>query len=232
MKLHLNLKNNFYFFGAMSRSSLLLALLVFSCAKVEANYFQYWQQAAVTEYEKGNWEIYSSTKGKFINHSYCFIYFRYSPIEVKYKLNKVIDLEAHYSFIESRDFESEFFYWHRFEFEANPTWKLSPCVTFKVRNRYELIKVEDDNKLQNRYRFRPTITIDAGPCCWFETWKAFYEIIYSITRRRIVETRFCPVEIKINLSEKVSVSPFLLWENRRFETFWIQSIVLGTKINF
>lgn len=202
------------------------------CIRVEADDLEYWQYVSFTEYEQEKWKVYSSAEFRFKNHYYNPSYVLLSPIRIRYKLNHIIDLEAHYCFIESRSTTKQFLYRHRFEFEVNPTWKLSHCLTFNVRNRYELIKQQETHDLQQVYRCRPRFIIFCCPCCSIESWSIYDEIFYNISKGAIVQNRFVPVEITIKLSEGVIFSPFLMWQSKKASNVWHQAFVLGSKIDF
>lgn len=211
---------------------LLVLFLFFAKAYSNPHEYQYWQRATLTTYEDEKWRTYVYGETRIRDNPCCLNTLFFSPLMARYRVNKNLDFEAHYTFIEGRDADFIFRYRNRFEFEVNPTWELAPWLTLTIRNRYELIQTQDGDELQQRYRFRPRFTIPWKPCCWIEAYSIHNEVIYDITSREITQNRFVPVEIRMRpWGEGIVFSPFVMWEARREGGTWIHRFVLGSQID-
>lgn len=210
----------------------LLLILFFFCAKAKADEFQYWQRATLTTYEDERWRLYLYGEARIRDNPCCLNTLFFSPLMARYRVNKNLDLEAHYTFIEARNADFSFRYRNRLELEVNPTWELSPCLTFSMRNRYELIQFQDSSSFQQRVRCRPRFTIPWSPVYWIEAYSFHDEIIYNINQREITQNRFVPIEIRTKLTEDIVLSPFIMWEARKEEGSWLHRFIVGSQVDF
>lgn len=193
---------------------------------------QYWQRIYITHWKNDKWRFYTQLQFRFFDHPEHFRYSLVSP-SIRYRPLSWLDLEFHYSWIESRPSSHEpFFPTHRLEFEINPFFKLDPSLTLYSRNRYELIKRHGTNQLHStlRNRIKFEFTFKNKSC--LEAVAIHDEIFFNLITNKFFENRFVPIELTFKLNKCLKISPFLMAKiQENEEGFWKTNMVFGTNLS-
>jgi len=140
---------------------------------------------------------------------------------VRYDLNPNWQLQANVSYFEGfNPDETSRPNWVRFEFEANPTWRLSESLVLSFRNRFEWRWRDDDTEYNTRLRVRPQIDWTLNQEGLFRGFYANNEVIYDTTKDRVSENRLIPLGLVLRSSEHLETRLFYLWRAARGSRDW------------
>ena len=140
---------------------------------------------------------------------------------VRYDLNATWQLQANLSVLEAFNAdETAQPSWLRFEFEVNPTFRLSESVVLSFRNRFEWRWRDDDAEYNTRLRVRPQIDWTLNREGVFRGFYANNEVIYDTTKDRVSENRLIPVGLVLRTSEQLELRLFYLWRAARGAREW------------
>jgi len=150
----------------------------------------------------------------------------------KRELWKNLEGEVHYTFIANRPRDQTLFEKiHRLELELNPRFEIAEGVYFKFRNRYELLKFEDENRLAQRFRQRQELTFKVGKKC-VKDISISNEILYDIDTRKVFEYRLIPLEIKVDLPGKHAYIFYAMIRWRATNPGWDPQYVWGSTLEW
>lgn len=153
-------------------------------------------------------------------------------ILAKKSLNEVWDAEVHYLWINSREPDETLFQRrHRLELELNPHFKLGKNVELKFRNRYELIKEEENPKLIQKIRQRQEIAYKPG-ITWLKSIAINTEVSYDITINKVDEYRFMPLELTFPVEKEHRYKLYTMIRWRDSSTGWHPQFVLGSTLEW
>lgn len=205
----------------------LLSCLALLPAALFAEGMQGWYQANLwvrldERWSVGNFVDVRSDDGIGRLHAWML-----SP-RVRYDLNPNWQLQANVSYFEGfNPDETSRPNWVRFEFEANPTYRLSESLVLSFRNRFEWRWRDDDAEYNTRLRIRPQIDWTLRREGLFRGLYANNETMYEFTADRITENRLIPLGLLLRPSERLDLRLYYLWRSARGAREWQHFHALG-----
>lgn len=156
---------------------------------------------------------------------------RFSLMSEK-KLNKTWDAGINFTLVNFRDpDENPFRQRYRWEFDLNPHFKLSKNVELRLRNRYEIVKDEDEPQWAQIFRQRHqfVLKVDIGA---LKSISIHNEIFYSLTRERFDQDRFVPLEMSFKVWKDHTYRLFFMIRWLRPLDAWEPQFVLGSTLDW
>jgi hypothetical protein len=140
---------------------------------------------------------------------------------VRYDLKPNWQLQANVSYFEGfNPDETNRPNWLRFEFEANPNFRLSDEVVLSFRNRFEWRWRDEGADYNTRIRIRPQIDWTLRREGLFRGLYANNEIMYEFATDRFSENRLIPLGVVLRPSEHLDLRLFYLWRTARGSRDW------------
>lgn len=193
---------------------------------------EYWQSVNWTNWEWDKWALYTSGAVR-LNHGVSRPYYYRLSGNVAYQWLSWLDLEAHYSYISSKDRgESRFMHKNRLEIEINPSMKFCENVSVDWRNRIEFIKKQDDSKWQYDFRHRTLVTWELARGWKLVSVQFGDEIFYDLSSKEFSENRFYPLIANFNLSKRTTLDVYVMIRNFLSSNRWYKSVVVGSEFAF
>jgi hypothetical protein len=113
---------------------------------------------------------------------------------VRYDLNSTWQLQANFSALQAFNAdETASTRWLRFEFEANPTFRLSETIRLNLRDRIEWRWREGGDEYAVRFRLRPQVEWAPRREGTFRGLYANFETFYDFDQDRFTEHRLTPL---------------------------------------
>jgi hypothetical protein len=148
---------------------------------------------------------------------------------VRYDLNSTWQLQANVSVLEAYNAdETAIVDWTRFEFEVNPTFRLSDTLTLTVRDRFEW-RWRHGGDYSTRIRIRPQLDWTLHKEGLFRGLYANNEVFYDFTQDRFTENRLTPLGVLLRPSDHLDLRLYYLWRSTRGGQGWRNYHGLGVQ---
>lgn len=148
---------------------------------------------------------------------------------VRYDLNSTWQLQANVSVLEAYNAdETAQVDWTRFEFEVNPTFRLSDSVTLTFRDRFEW-RWRHGGDYSTRIRLRPQLDWTLRKEGLFRGLYANNEVFYDFTQDRVTENRLTPLGVLLRPNDHLDLRLFYLWRSTRGGQGWRNYHGLGVQ---
>jgi len=148
---------------------------------------------------------------------------------VRYDLNSTWQLQANLSVLETYNAdEAALTDWTRFEFEVNPTFRLSDSLTLTLRDRFEW-RWRHGADYSTRVRIRPQLDWTLHKEGLFRGLYANNEVFYDFTQDRFTENRLTPLGVLLRPSEHLDLRLYYLWRSTRGGQGWRNYHGLGVQ---
>lgn len=194
--------------------------------------WDYWQMASFTNWESGKFKYYTSGEAWInLTHAEDFLY--RASANLAYEASNNLTLEAHYSLIFNRPLsEKHFFRNQRVELEVNPAYTSKSGISVIWVNRFELLKLQEVSSLQYIFRHRTKVRFPLTNFGRIKSINIADEIFYDFNFQTVVQNRFTPVELEVEIHSASRLSIFFLIRTLRTVDFWENSYVFGSFIEF
>jgi len=198
----------------------LLCWLTFSPALLCAEGFQGWYQNTVwlrlnEKWSIGNFADLRADEGFGEIHTWIV-----SP-RVRYDLDSTWQLQANFSALEALNAdETARTDWIRFEFEANPTFRLSDSLTLNLRDRFEWRWREGGDDYAVRIRVRPQLDWTLRREGLFRGLYANFETFYDFDQDRFTEHRLTPLGLVLRPWERGELRCYYIFRTTRGARGW------------
>jgi hypothetical protein len=147
---------------------------------------------------------------------------------VRYDLNATWQLQANLSVLEAFNADEVAQPgWLRFEFEVNPTFRLTDSLTLSFRDRFEWRWRDGGDEYATRVRIRPQLDWTLHKEGLFRGVYANNEVFYDFTQDRVTENRLIPFGVLLRPSEHLDLRLYCLWRTTRGAHGWKNYEVLG-----
>ena len=199
---------------------LLLALLTLCPALLCAEGTQGWYQNNIwlrlnEKWSIGNYLDLRADDGVGDVHTWIV-----SP-RVRYDLNATWQLQANLSVLETFNAdETAQAGWLRFEFEINPTFRLTDSLTLSFRDRFEWRWRDGGDEYATRIRIRPQLDWTLRREGLFRGLYANNEVFFDFNQERVTENRLIPFGVMLRPSEHLDLRLFYLWRTTRGAREW------------
>jgi len=148
---------------------------------------------------------------------------------VRYDLNPTWQLQANVSVLEAYNAdETAELDQTRFEFEVNPTFRLSDSLTLSFRDRFEW-RWRHGGDYSTRVRIRPQLDWTLKREGLFRGLYANNEAFYDFTQDRFTENRLTPLGVLLRPSAHLDLRLFYLWRSTRGGQGWRNYHGLGVQ---
>lgn len=148
---------------------------------------------------------------------------------VRYDLSPTWQLQANVSVLEAYNAdETAILDWTRFEFEVNPTFRLSDSLTLSFRDRFEW-RWRHGGDYSTRIRLRPQLDWTLRKEGLFRGLYANNEVFYDFTQDRVTENRLTPLGVLLRPNEHLDLRLFYLWRSTRAGQSWRNYHGLGVQ---
>lgn len=140
---------------------------------------------------------------------------------VRYDLDATWQLQANLSVLETFNAdETAQAGWLRFEFEVNPTFRLTDSVTLSFRDRLEWRWRDGGDDYTTRIRIRPQLDWTLQREGLFRGIFASNEVFHDFDQERVTENRLIPFGVLLRPSEHLDLRLFYLWRSTRAAQGW------------
>lgn len=195
--------------------------------------YQYWSQYMFNLVDQGKWHFGLFTEGWMYNDAGNFSYYAVSP-KLKYDAWKYVSLGMNYTYQEAKSFNtveghSEFKYTHRWEWEVNPHFDITPWLKFSNRNRLELRWIEDQGYHNTRSRHLIGFEVPIKNAGLLKAAYIDNEFFYNYKTDRYDENRATPLGLKFKLNDNVSLKLYYTIQTKKTNT-WSANEALGTMV--
>jgi hypothetical protein len=194
--------------------------------------FQYWSWLSLYAVRSPAFDLYTYGQVRFVNDLADDGLYHVSERFVLHWAEG-LDLGTNYSYISSVTTDAagreEFKDQHRWELEANPSWKPAEWIRVKSRNRLELRWIEDQgDKPRFRQRWEIQLPVkDARPLDYFFANNEFF---FNFEGEAYNENRLVPLGVNLRLRENASLQVFYMVQSRKGSRDWSANEVLGTHV--
>lgn len=148
---------------------------------------------------------------------------------VRYDLSPTWQLQANVSVLEAYNAdETAVLDWTRFEFEVNPTFRLSDSLTLSFRDRFEW-RWRHGGDYSTRIRLRPQLDWTLRKEGLFRGLYANNEVFYDFTQDRVTENRLTPLGVLLRPNDHLDLRLFYLWRSTRGGQGWRNYHGLGVQ---
>lgn len=148
---------------------------------------------------------------------------------VRYDLSPTWQLQANVSVLEAYNAdETAILDWTRFEFEVNPTFRLSDSLTLSFRDRFEW-RWRHGGDYSTRIRIRPQLDWTLRKEGLFRGLYANNEVFYDFTQDRVTENRLTPLGVLLRPNNHLDLRLFYLWRSTRGGQGWRNYHGLGVQ---
>lgn len=148
---------------------------------------------------------------------------------VRYDLSPTWQLQANVSVLEAYNAdETAILDWTRFEFEVNPTFRLSDSLTLSFRDRFEW-RWRHGGDYSTRIRLRPQLDWTLRKEGLFRGLYANNEVFYDFTQDRVTENRLTPLGVLLRPNDHLDLRLFYLWRSTRAGQGWRNYHGLGVQ---
>jgi len=148
---------------------------------------------------------------------------------VRYDLSPTWQLQANVSVLEAYNAdETAILDWTRFEFEVNPTFRLSDSLTLSFRDRFEW-RWRHGGDYSTRIRIRPQLDWTLRKEGLFRGLYANNEVFYDFTQDRVTENRLTPLGVLLRPNDHLDLRLFYLWRSTRGGQGWRNYHGLGVQ---
>lgn len=148
---------------------------------------------------------------------------------VRYDLSPTWQLQANVSVLEAYNAdETAILDWTRFEFEVNPTFRLSDSLTLSFRDRFEW-RWRHGGDYSTRIRLRPQLDWTLRKEGLFRGLYANNEVFYDFTQDRVTENRLTPLGVLLRPNDHLDLRLFYLWRSTRGGQGWRNYHGLGVQ---
>lgn len=149
---------------------------------------------------------------------------------VRYDLDATWQLQANLSVLEAFNAdETAQPSWLRFEFEINPTFRLTDSLTLSFRDRFEWRWRDGGDEYATRVRIRPQLDWTLHKEGLFRGLYANNEVFYDFHQDRVTENRLTPLGVLLRPNEHLDVRLYALWRTTRGAQGWKNYEVLGVQ---
>jgi hypothetical protein len=156
-----------------------------------------------------------------------------ASVKYSYALHQNIKIGANYTYLEIQNLETEV--WrgqHRFEFEANPHFKLVDRWQIELRNRLEVAYNEnasDQPEFRSRHRMQLSRSLELGR---ITKLYAGSELFYSFEREAVSEFRSIPLGLRVRLFDPVTLDLNYMIQSKRLgqTSDWYHSNIFGSML--
>ncbi len=193
---------------------------------------EYWQYLHWNMYEGCRVHLY--TLGEFrLNKYAAHLYYGKISECLSYQPHSNLQLEAHYSYIQSKNRGSAHFTnKNRLEFEINPSLTTDCGLTIAWRNRLDLIKKQGISKVQSVFRHRLLLQYEPNLDWPSLSLHSSDEVYYDLNTHKFTQNRFIPIAVQMELNTKLTLDIFLMVRNFYTSNHWYRSFLLGTELSF
>lgn len=210
----------------------LLVLISTSWAHASRWDKDYWQHFTIKNWEHDKCKLYTTGEIRFRGISNAYHY-RLTE-NFAYKALPFLDFELHYSYILNRAPKNPtvgFRNTSRLEIELNPYFKIND-ITFKLRNRLELLKMQDISQIMYITRHRASITFPIKNHRFLTGIRISDEFFYNYDINKFNQNRFFPLELLFSPTKKTSFNVYIMIRSlyNAGLRVWDKSLVLGTEI--
>ena len=140
---------------------------------------------------------------------------------VRYDLDATWQLQANLSVLETFNAdETAQAGWLRFEFEINPTFRLTDSLTLSFRDRLEWRWRDGGDDYTTRIRVRPQLDWTLRREGLFRGIFASNEVFFDFDQERVTENRLIPFGVLLRPSEHLDLRLFYLWRSTRAAQGW------------
>jgi hypothetical protein len=140
---------------------------------------------------------------------------------VRYDLDATWQLQANLSVLETFNAdETAQAGWLRFEFEINPTFRLTDSLTLSFRDRVEWRWRDGGDDYTTRIRVRPQLDWTLRREGLFRGIFASNEVFFDFDQERVTENRLIPFGVLLRPSEHLDLRLFYLWRSTRAAQGW------------
>lgn len=140
---------------------------------------------------------------------------------VRYDLDATWQLQANLSVLETFNAdETAQAGWLRFEFEINPTFRLTDSLTLSFRDRLEWRWRDGGDDYTTRIRIRPQLDWTLRREGLFRGIFASNEVFLDFDQERVTENRLIPFGVLLRPSEHLDLRLFYLWRSTRAAQGW------------
>jgi len=148
---------------------------------------------------------------------------------VRYDLNPTWQLQANISVLEGYNAdETALVDWTRFEFEVNPTVRLTDSLTLTFRDRIEW-RWRHGGDYSTRVRLRPQLDWTLHKEGLFRGVYASNEVFYDFHQDRVTENRLTPLGVLLRPDAHLDLRLYYLWRSTRGARDWQNYHVLGVQ---
>ncbi|MFM7742373.1 MAG: DUF2490 domain-containing protein [Verrucomicrobiota bacterium] len=207
---------------------LLLALLALLPSVLCAEGFQGWYQNTVWLRLNEKWSVGNDLHLR-ADDGVGRIHTWIASPRVRYDLTPAWQLQANLSVVEAYNAdETAILDWTRFEFEVNPTFRLSDSLTLTFRDRFEW-RWRHGADYSTRVRIRPQIDWTLHKEGLFRGFYANNEVFYDFTQDRFTENRLTPLGVLLRPSNHLDLRLYYLWRSTRGSQGWRNYHGLGVQ---
>jgi hypothetical protein len=140
---------------------------------------------------------------------------------VRYDLDATWQLQANLSVLETFNAdETAQAGWLRFEFEVNPTFRLTDSLTLSFRDRLEWRWRDGGDDYTTRIRIRPQLDWTLRREGLFRGIFASNEVFLDFDQEQVTENRLIPFGVLLRPSEHLDLRLFYLWRSTRAAQGW------------
>ncbi len=223
-------------------SIVLLFWCVVFCAAAswaEEDDFAYWSQYTVALHDGEQIDLNLFFDFRF-DHNAGNNDLNLASLQAKYDFIENISFGTNYTYILDKKYSSssgnsEYFYQHRLELEANPYYKIGDWLKFDNRNRVEFRWIEDNGSYNTRSRHRLRFTLPLVKDLLPKQDGIYMdsEFFYNYAEHTYDENRSVPLGVKFKLSDQLGLSLFYMVRSQKSSSSgeWTTSQILGSNVS-
>ena len=193
---------------------------------------QYWSRYLFKVYSQDKLDFSFYTEGRMYDNASWDGLYLFSP-QLKYKLNKNLDVQMNYSYLQTRNSSSKAFaYQHRIEPEINPHFMVGDFMEVQLRNRMEFRCIENKGWDNTRYRGRVRLNFPVKDFGMLKSVFMDTEFFYDISGHDHSEERTTPLGVNLKITKKTGLQLFYMIQNQdsKGNGDWLSNEIAGSMI--
>jgi len=214
-------------------------LLCAAASWAEEDDFAYWSQYTVLLHDGEHIDLNAFFDFRFDNDAGNND-LNQASLQAKYDFIEHLSFGTNYTYILDKKYSSssrnsEYFYQHVLELEANPYYTITDWLKFDNRNRVEFRWIEDNGSYntRSRHRLRFTFPLVKNLLPKQDGIYMDSEFFYNYAERTYDENRSVPLGIKFTLNEQVGLSVYYMVRSQKSNSTgeWTTTQILGSNVS-
>ncbi|MDP3071600.1 MAG: DUF2490 domain-containing protein [Opitutaceae bacterium] len=192
--------------------------------------FGSWHALSARFLDNHRWTLTGVTQVRIRDDNSQLYAYYFSP-QAAFKASPYLRLGLNHTWLPAKPAGGrDFLLQRRWEIEATPRWPVKDWLTFELRNRLEIRRIEGRPDINERSRHRPRATFRVKGLGPLESVFMDNEVFHDYDAHRITENRLVPLGLNFRANPQTAFAVNYLLRSVRSGGDWTHSHILGTQL--